>query len=125
MQTELSLHRQAIPLKTVILFIDIFIHLCSICWCTAYPIPHNSYTFFPNLYTQAHDAVKQMNTKHSIHLLIPHKSLQHFLGQEILHMPSDKMYVLQNRLRGYSMLTLSALRGLDLTLHDLIATYTA
>lgn len=34
------------------------------------------------------------------------------------------MYVLQNRLRGYSMPTLSALRGLDLTLHDLIASVT-
>lgn len=39
-------------------------------------------------------------------------------------MPSDKIYALQKSLHRYSAATLSALRGLGLTLHDLITTFT-
>lgn len=79
---------------------------------------------YTHTHTQAHGAVLQMSAECNINPMIPHKSLQPFLQWEILHMPSDKMYALQKSLHRYSMATLSALRGLDLTLHDLTATFT-
>lgn len=106
-------------MKTVISFIHVFIHLFKTCWCVAYP-GTTQIPFFQT-YTHRHT----VNTKHNIHLMIPHKSLQHFPRREILHMPSDKMYALQKRLRRHFVPTLSALRGLDLTLNGLIATHAA
>lgn len=41
-----------------------------------------------------------------------------------LHMPSDQIYALQKSLHGYSAATLSALKGLGLTFHDLITAFT-
>lgn len=42
----------------------------------------------------------------------------------MLRTPSDKIYALQKSLHRYSAATLSALRGLGLTLHDLFTTFT-